>query len=54
MEVMKSKKLMAALSLIGVIVMIVGNFLDNVIFWIFGDIYVGIILAIVSYMLYRA
>ncbi len=51
---MKNKKLMAALSLIGVIVVIVGNFIDSPTYWIFGDIYVGIILTIVSYILYRA
>jgi hypothetical protein len=45
---------MATLSLIGVIVMIVGNFLDNATYWIFGDVYVGIIMAIVGYMLYKA
>ncbi len=51
---MENKKLMAALSLIGVIIVIVGNFIDSPTYWIFGDIYVGIILAIVSYMLYTA
>jgi len=51
---MESKKLMATLSLIGVIVMIFGNVIDNTTFWIYGDIYVGIVMAIVSYMLYRA
>lgn len=50
---MKNKKLMATLSLIGVIVMIVGNIIDNTTFWIYGDVYVGIIMTIVSYMLYR-
>lgn len=50
---MKNKKLIATLSLIGVIVMIVGNVINNATFWIFGDIYVGIIMAIVSYMLYK-
>ncbi len=51
---MKNNKLMAALSLIGVIVIIVGNVIDNATYWIYSDIYVGIVLAIVSYMLYRA
>lgn len=51
---MKNKKLMATLSLIGVIVVIVGNFLDNATYWIVGDIYTGLIMAVVSYMLYRA
>ena len=51
---MKNKKLMATLSLIGVIVMIAGNVIDSTTFWIFGDIYVGIIMATVSYMLYKA
>ncbi len=50
---MKNEKLIATLSLIGVIVVIVGNFIDNPTYWIFGDIYVGIILAIVSYMLFK-
>lgn len=51
---MENKKVMATLSLIGVIVVIVGNVIDNTTFWIYGDIYVGIIMAIASYMLYKA
>lgn len=51
---MKNNKLMAALSLVGVIIMIVGNVIDSPTYWIYGDIYVGLILAIVSYMLYKA
>ena len=50
---MKNTKLMATLSLIGVIVVIAGNLIDNTTFWIFGDSYVGIIMAIVSYMFYK-
>ena len=53
-KIMKNNKLMAALSLVGVIIMIVGNVIDSPTYWIYGDIYVGLILAIVSYMLYKA
>lgn len=51
---MKKNKLIATLSLIGVIVVILGNIMDSATFWIYGDAYVGIIMAIASYMLYRA
>ncbi len=51
---MINKKLMATLSLVGVVVVVVGNFIDSPTYWIYGDIYVGVILAIVSYMLYKA
>ncbi len=51
---MRNKKLMATLSLIGIISVIAGNIIDNATFWIFGDIYAGAIMAIASYMFYRA
>jgi hypothetical protein len=50
---MKTKKLMATLCLIGVGVMIIGNVIDSTTFWIFGDLYVGGVMAVVSYMLYK-
>lgn len=51
---LKNNKLMAALSLIGVMVMVVGNILDSVTFWVYGDIYVGIIMAIASYIFFKS
>jgi len=50
---MDKKKIMATLSVVAIISLIVGNVLDNLTYWIYSDIYTGIILAIVSYMLYR-
>lgn len=51
---MENKKLMATLLFVGVIVMILGNIIDNTTFWIFGDLYVGIIMAISSYMFWKS
>lgn len=50
---MKNKKLMAALSLIGVAVMIVGNVIDSPTYWIYGDVYVGAVMAVASWMFWR-
>ncbi len=49
-----NNKLMATLSLIGVLVIIAGNIINNTTFWIFGDIYAGLVMAILSYRLYKA
>ena len=46
-------KVMGVLSLVGMVVMIVGNVLDSSIFWIVGDVYVGAIMAIAAYMFLR-
>ena len=43
-------KVMGIFSLIGMFVMIVGNVLDSSLFWILGDIYVGLIMAISAYV----
>jgi len=51
---MDKKKLMATLSLIGVIVVVLGDIIDNATFWICGDIYGGVRMAIISYMLYKS
>ena len=46
-------KVMGVLSLVGMVVMIVGNVLDSSFFWILGDIYVGMIMAIAAYVFLR-
>lgn len=51
---MENKKLMATLSLIGVVVMIIGNVIDSPVYWIYGDTYVGVVMAIASYMFFKA
>jgi ABC-type nickel/cobalt efflux system permease component RcnA len=50
---MKNKKLMATLCLIGVLVVIAGNIINNTTYWIFSDIYTGLIMAVAGYMFWR-
>ena len=53
MGVKMSNKVIALLLLFNVVLLIVGNIMDNSTLWIYIDIYGGIVLLLASYSLFK-